>query len=145
MLGENLKRARDAKGLSQEALAEQLHVVRQTVSKWEQGLSVPDAEMLKRIAEICGVTMQDLLDEKIVTQKSVDDLAVQLALLNAHFDNQEKRRKKAKKILVAVLSVIISVIVVLMILVVTSIMWFTATPSEDTVTVQTDVVEMLNE
>ena len=46
MLSENIKTLRKARGLSQQELAERLHVVRQTVSKWEQGLSVPDAAML---------------------------------------------------------------------------------------------------
>lgn len=46
MLNENIKRARKAKGLSQEELAVKLNVVRQTVSKWENGLSVPDSDLL---------------------------------------------------------------------------------------------------
>ena len=52
MLSENLKNLRKAKGLSQEELAIKLNVVRQTVSKWEKGLSVPDSEMLIRLAEV---------------------------------------------------------------------------------------------
>ena len=46
MLSENIRNFRKAKALSQEELAAKLHVVRQTVSKWETGLSVPDAELL---------------------------------------------------------------------------------------------------
>ena len=52
MFHENLKKLRKAKGLSQEALAERLHVTRQTISKWENQLSVPDADLLIRLAEI---------------------------------------------------------------------------------------------
>ena len=52
MFGENLKMLRKQKGFSQEELAVRLHVVRQTISKWEKGLSIPDAEMLIRLAEI---------------------------------------------------------------------------------------------
>ena len=52
MLKDNLKTLRKNKGLSQEELSIKLHVVRQTVSKWESGLSVPDAEMLMTISEI---------------------------------------------------------------------------------------------
>lgn len=52
MFSENLRNLRKAKGISQEAMAEQLHVVRQTISKWEKGLSVPDAGILIRVAEI---------------------------------------------------------------------------------------------
>ena len=51
MLSENLKRIRKSKGLSQGELASKINVVRQTVSKWEQGLSVPDSEMLIRLSE----------------------------------------------------------------------------------------------
>ncbi|MCR4929008.1 MAG: helix-turn-helix domain-containing protein, partial [Lachnospiraceae bacterium] len=52
MLGENIKTLRKQKGFSQETLAQQLNVVRQTVSKWEKGISVPDAEMLNALSEL---------------------------------------------------------------------------------------------
>ena len=51
MLNENIRNLRKAKGLSQEELAIKLHVVRQTISKWEQGLSVPDSSLLISLAE----------------------------------------------------------------------------------------------
>lgn len=63
MLGETIKRLRLESGLSQAALAERLSVVRQTVSKWEQGLSAPDSDMLLRIAEVLGVSVGELLGE----------------------------------------------------------------------------------
>ena len=61
MLAENLKALRKAKGLSQEELAARLHVVRQTVSKWEKGRSVPDADLLIRLAEELDATSAALL------------------------------------------------------------------------------------
>lgn len=51
MIQENLKVLRLKKGMSQEELAVRIHVVRQTVSKWEKGLSVPDAQTLIQIAQ----------------------------------------------------------------------------------------------
>ena len=63
MLSENLKNIRKAKGLSQEELAIKLNVVRQTVSKWEKGLSVPDSEMLIRLAEILDTRVTVLLGD----------------------------------------------------------------------------------
>ena len=51
MLSENIKTIRKSKGLFQEELAVKLNVVRQTISKWEQGLSVPDVDMLISISE----------------------------------------------------------------------------------------------
>ena len=64
MLNENLKQLRKSKGLSQEELAIRLNVVRQTISKWEKGLSVPDADMLIKIADIFEVSVSELLGQK---------------------------------------------------------------------------------
>ena len=61
MFSENLKTLRKNKGFSQEQLSVRLNVVRQTISKWEKGLSVPDAEMLVKISEILNVSVSDLL------------------------------------------------------------------------------------
>ena len=63
MLNENIKAIRKSKGLSQEELAVRLHVVRQTISKWEQGLSVPDSEMLICISEVLETPVSSLLGE----------------------------------------------------------------------------------
>ena len=61
MFSENLKTLRRQKGFTQEELAARLNVVRQTVSKWEKGLSVPDAELLTRLAEVLEVPVSTLL------------------------------------------------------------------------------------
>ena len=60
MFSENLKTLRKQKGFTQEELAARLNIVRQTVSKWEKGLSVPDAELLIRLAEILEVPVSTL-------------------------------------------------------------------------------------
>lgn len=67
MLSENMKTLRTERGLSQEELATRLSVVRQTVSKWEKGLSQPDAAMLVALAQELGVSVSDLLGETIAT------------------------------------------------------------------------------
>lgn len=64
MLSEKIKKLRQENGLSQEELANKLNVVRQTISKWEKGLSLPDSDMLVNIAKVFGTTVSDLLDEK---------------------------------------------------------------------------------
>ena len=73
MLKENIKSIRKSKGLSQEELAIKLNVVRQTISKWEQGLSVPDSEMLISISEVLETPVSTLLGENI-SESKVDDL-----------------------------------------------------------------------
>ena len=75
MLNENIKVIRKSKGLSQEELAIKLNVVRQTISKWEQGLSVPDADMLISISEVFETPVSTLLGETVVETKA-DDLRV---------------------------------------------------------------------
>ena len=78
MLSENIKAVRKSKGLSQEELAVKLNVVRQTISKWEQGLSVPDADMLISISEELETPVSALLGES-VSETRADDLGLQPA------------------------------------------------------------------
>lgn len=73
MLSENIKTIRKEKGLSQEDLAMKLHVVRQTISKWEQGLSVPDSDLLISLGEVLETPVSTLLGETVAEVK-VDDL-----------------------------------------------------------------------
>ena len=73
MLNENIKAIRKSKDLSQEDLADRLHVVRQTISKWEQGLSVPDADLLISIAEVLETPVSTLLGETVAVP-AADDL-----------------------------------------------------------------------
>ena len=65
MLNDNVKLQRKAKGLSQEELAAKLNVARQTLSKWEKGRSVPDAEMLIQIAKALDTSASDLLESHV--------------------------------------------------------------------------------
>ena len=91
MLSENLKNLRKAKGFSQEELAARLHVVRQTVSKWEKGRSVPDAELLVRLAEELDTTPAALLGPELppetegssTTAEQLGRIAEQLAVKTA--------------------------------------------------------------
>ena len=72
MLCENIKAARKSKGLSQEELAIKIHVVRQTVSKWEKGLSVPDADMLIVLSDALDVPVSMLLGSGAPEAQSED-------------------------------------------------------------------------
>ena len=109
MLNENIKALRKAKGLSQEELAIKLNVVRQTVSKWEKGLSVPDAGMVIQIAEVLDTTVNVLLGEEIPKSEEPDfikTLAAKLEVLNEQYSKQnEKRRKIWRVVFTVVLAV----------------------------------------
>ena len=96
MLKDNIKSLRKQKGLSQEELSVKLNVVRQTISKWEQGLSVPDAQMLISIAEVFDVSVSELLGEKI-PEKESDDLkkiAEKLEVVNFQLAKRRENRRK---------------------------------------------------
>lgn len=96
MLKENLKTIRKAKGLSQEELAIKLNVVRQTISKWEQGLSVPDSEMLLTISEVLETPVSTLLGET-VSEAQADDLQIiaeKLEVINLQLAQRKTSRRK---------------------------------------------------
>ena len=112
MLNENLKAIRKSKGLSQEELAVKLSVVRQTVSKWEKGTSVPDAEMLLRIAELYGVSASSLLDEQPIADAELEYVATQTALLNERLDHQEERRREIVRYLCIAAGVLAAIVFV---------------------------------
>ena len=114
MLKENIKQLRKSKGLSQEELAIKLNVVRQTISKWEQGLSVPDAEMLISISEVFEIPVSTLLGENIPESK-VDDLKAiseKLEIINLQLLQRKNERRKIVHwllILLCVITMIISI------------------------------------
>lgn len=98
MLKENIKSIRKSKGLSQEELAIKLNVVRQTISKWEKGLSVPDSEMLVAISEVFETPVSTLLGENI-SESKVDDLkAISEKLEIINFQLSERRNLRRKLI-----------------------------------------------
>ena len=97
MLNENIRAIRKSKGLSQEELAVKLNVVRQTISKWEQGLSVPDSDMLIAISEILETPVSTLLGET-VAESEVNDLKAiseKLEIINLQIAQRKTTRRKA--------------------------------------------------
>ena len=95
VLSENIRAIRKAKGLSQEELAAKLNVVRQTISKWEQGLSVPDSDLLIAIAQALETPVSTLLGET-VTEPEADDLAAiaqKLERINVQLARQKAKRR----------------------------------------------------
>lgn len=96
MINENIKHFRKVKGISQEELAVKLNVVRQTVSKWENGLSVPDADVLIHMAELLDVSVSQLLGiEADISQNS--HLSDELARLNEELAEKNKKEKLFRK------------------------------------------------
>jgi putative transcriptional regulator len=116
MLNENIKRLRKSKGISQEELAIKLNVVRQTVSKWENGLSVPDSSMLIALAQELDTSVSTLLGE-VVDDTDVDDLKTiseKLEVINLQFaKNGERRIKTIRWILIALCAAIVLAFIVL--------------------------------
>lgn len=96
MLNENIKALRKSKGLSQQELAVKLNVVRQTISKWEQGLSVPDSDMLISLSEVLETSVSTLLGETVV-ETETDALKViseKLEVINLQFARRKNNQKK---------------------------------------------------
>lgn len=115
MSHENLKALRKDRGLSQEELAVRLNVVRQTISKWEKGLSVPDAAMLIRLAEVLDTTVSRLLGADVPEDEADRDrLAEQLARIN---EQLAVRNRRGRFILRLVLGILAAFVVVNLLLI----------------------------
>ena len=116
MLDENIKRIRKSKGLSQEELAIKLNVVRQTVSKWENGLSVPDSSMLIILADELDTTVSELLGEP-VAEPTTDDLKIlseKLEVINLQLAKRSITKVKTIRwILISLCAVIVVIFIAL--------------------------------
>lgn len=118
MLNENLRNFRKSKGLSQEELAAKCNVVRQTVSKWEKGLSVPDSEMLLTISEVLETPVSTLLGETVV-ETEADRLKVisdKLEEINLQLAQKKTLRRRLLHWLLISLCVVIATIFVILFL-----------------------------
>ena len=116
MLAENLKALRKAKGLSQEELAARLHVVRQTVSKWEKGRSVPDADLLVRLAEELETTPAALLGPDIPPAAEANSTAEQLGRIAEQLAVKNRRARRIWRIVAGVLIAFVMVNLLLILL-----------------------------
>lgn len=119
MLNENIKAIRKSKGLSQQDLAVKLHVVRQTVSKWETGLSVPDSDMLISISEALETSVSTLLGETVI-ETGVDNikaLSEKLEVINLQLAQWKTTRNKIIRwLLISLCAIIVMVFAALVIL-----------------------------
>ena len=118
MLNENIKAIRKSKGFSQQELAVKLNVVRQTVSKWEQGLSVPDSDMLISLSEVLETPVSTLLGETVI-ETEVDNLKAiseKLEVINLQLAQRKTtRRKVIRWLLISLCAIIVMVFTALVI------------------------------
>lgn len=118
MLADNLKCIRKTKGLSQEELAIKVGVVRQTISKWEKGLSVPDSEMLIEIAEALDTSVNVLLGETVITEENQKEnselkaISSKLEVLNEQLAKKHERNRKVWRTIFLLLGVMAAVMLV---------------------------------
>lgn len=110
MLNENIKTIRKAKGLSREELAIKLNVVRQTVSKWEHGLSVPDSEMLVSLSEVLETPVSILLGETVIEPQADDLKAIseKLEIINLQLARSKAAKRKILFLLLVALCAVIA-------------------------------------
>ena len=118
MFNENIKKIRKEKGLSQEELAVKLNVVRQTISKWEKGLSVPDAQLLISLSEILETPVSVLLGETIESKESVSDknaIAEQLSRINSQLSEKTLRNRRIWSIVkIALISIVVITLLIML-------------------------------
>ena len=138
MLQDNIRSLRKARGFSQEEVAQRLHITRQTLSKWENGLSVPDAQLLLKLAEILEVSVAQLLEGSTETnEEEQDTVAEQLERLNLLLAERNRRSRRIWRIVAGVL---IGAAVVTMLLLLLSVIAFRSFTTDSTVSGGEEVV-----
>ena len=133
MFGENLKKIRKTKGYTQEELAIKIHVVRQTISKWEKGLSVPDADTLSKLADVLEINVSELLGSEIKEETDKNEIAKQLAKISEQLAVKNRRHKRIWKVIGAIL---LAVIVANMLLVVFGTVTYNEKDTENITTIE---------
>lgn len=116
MLNKNIKNLRLKKGLSQEELATKIYVVRQTISKWENGLSVPDSEMIISLANVLDTTVSELLGETIEenTANNLNTISEKLEAINLQFlKKQIEKTKRIRVVLTTICVINVAIFIVL--------------------------------
>ena len=141
MFAVNLKKIRKDKGYTQEILAEKLNVVRQTVSKWEKGLSLPDVDMLSKIANVLETDVNILLDGQITTTDQ-SEIVKQLAKISEQLTIKNRRYKKIMKTIAIILLIIVIFGILLVILNIGT--FISISNSETTTTVETMIKEVVS-
>ena len=110
MLSENIKNLRKAKGLSQEELSVKLNVVRQTVSKWEKGLSVPDSGMLISLADELDTSVSILLGENVqepgLKESDLKSISEKLEAVNLLLAKRSSTRRRTIRYLLVTLCIL---------------------------------------
>ena len=118
MLNDNIKAIRKSKGLSQQELAVKLNVVRQTVSKWEQGRSVPDSDMLISLSEVLEIPVSTLLGETVI-ETEVDGLKAiseKLEVINLQLAQRKTTgRRIVRWLLISLCAIIVMIFAALII------------------------------
>lgn len=116
MLGETIAALRKRQGMSQQTLADTVYVTRQTISKWEKNLSVPDADALVRLADALDTTVQALLGQGKEASAAPSDIAAALSRINDQLAIQNRRRSRVWKIVAWLIAVYVAFNALLLVL-----------------------------
>lgn len=117
MLSENIVALRKKQGMSQQSLADAVFVTRQTISKWEKNLSVPDADALVRLADALDTTVQALLGQpEDSATPPPSDIAAALSRINDQLAIQNRRRSRVWKVVIGIIAVLAALQLLLLVL-----------------------------
>lgn len=116
MLGETIAALRKRQGMSQQTLADAVYVTRQTISKWEKNLSVPDADALVRLADALDTTVQSLLGQPAEAAAEPSDIAAALSRINDQLAIQNRRRSRIWKVVAWLIAVYVAFNALLLVL-----------------------------
>ena len=116
MLSENIIALRKKQGMSQQSLADAVFVTRQTISKWEKNLSVPDADALVRLADALDTTVQALLGQTEESPVEPGEIAAARSRINDQLAHQNRRRSLIWKVVAWMIGLYVAFNILLLVL-----------------------------
>ena len=115
-----------------------MNVVRQTVSKWEKGYSVPDADILEKISDVFEVTVGDLLGKEVYENRNADDITIQLSRINEQLAIKNSRTKKVLK---TIRNIVIGMIIIFLIIILMNIAAFQSFSSSESTVESIEIID----
>lgn len=140
MLGDNIAALRKQRSMTQQSLADALYVTRQTISKWEKNLSVPDADALVRLADALDTTVQTLLGQSEEAPAEPSDVAAALGRITDQLVIQNRRRSRIWKVVAWVIGLFVAFNILLLALGYAGMANYTGTVETQVFTVEDSVL-----
>ena len=115
-IGKFIAEQRKNKKLTQEQLAEKLGINNRTISRWENGINMPDASLYKKICDVLEISIEELINGEKTNKENIRQ-SYEKALITTVDNNKKQERKINKLLRILALAVLVSIISIIIIII----------------------------